>query len=471
MRRALTVLAAVAALAAWLDFSRLQEGHHGDSLVPVLTGLTAWTPFFWGQDRFGMLIPLLALPVRNPPAHLLLQGFLVIGLSVWGLILLVRTLLPEEFPWVPPAALLLVLLLLLAPADQRFNILWVQPYTLSFSLGLSAIELLRRVGTLRLLAAMLLLFAAAWVNVSVGLVLAPLVVWRACFIDTRRLGLARWRPPVASGALLALATWSSTRLSQAVPVPHTAFETLPSRAWLKASAELLRGAWINADIRTWVGVALGLAAFGILSLSSAQVRKEAQPVLLAAAGLMLTAGVPFAAVSTSKWVAGNGYSLRYLTPPLLLIEAACCLVATLPLLALPVDGRGSIRWASSAVVGLAVLLAVGPPSYQAVVRAFESRWGTPARDVIAARATHVTGDYWKVWPTVFYATWLLGTPGRNKWPYGITDRSIATLEEARAVTNPRVAALDGRGMWLGLLGPHHWMVAERRSTCVILTAP
>ncbi len=42
------MLAAVAALAAWLDYSRLQEGHHGDSLVPVLTGLTAWTPFFWG---------------------------------------------------------------------------------------------------------------------------------------------------------------------------------------------------------------------------------------------------------------------------------------------------------------------------------------------------------------------------------------------------------------------------------------
>ncbi len=29
-----------------VDFSRLQEGHHGDSLVPVITGLTAWTPFF-----------------------------------------------------------------------------------------------------------------------------------------------------------------------------------------------------------------------------------------------------------------------------------------------------------------------------------------------------------------------------------------------------------------------------------------
>jgi hypothetical protein len=315
VRKAQKVLAAVVVLAAWLDFSRLQEGHHGDSLVPVLTGLTAWKPFFWGQDRFGMLIPLLALPVRDPAAHLLLQGFLVIGLSVWGLILLVRTLLPECSDWVPAATLLLVLLLLLAPADQRFNILWVQPYTLSFSLGLSAIELLRRVGTARLLGATVLFCAAAWVNVSVGLVLAPLVAWRALFIDTGRLGLGRWRPAVVSAVLLALATFSSSRLSQAVPVPHTVFETLPVSAWLGAATELLRGAWVNADIRKWVGVALGLATLGSLSLASAQVRKQARPALIAAAGLVLTAGVPFAAVSTSKWVAGNGYSLRYLTPP------------------------------------------------------------------------------------------------------------------------------------------------------------
>src|SRR5208283_6166450 len=69
MRRPLGVLAAVVGLAAWLDFSRLQEGHHGDSLVPVLTGLTVWTPFFWRQDRYGMLITLIALPVRDPAAH------------------------------------------------------------------------------------------------------------------------------------------------------------------------------------------------------------------------------------------------------------------------------------------------------------------------------------------------------------------------------------------------------------------
>jgi hypothetical protein len=469
-RSPLAVVGVVVALAAWLDFSRLQEGHHADSLLPVLTGLTQWTPFFWGQDRFGMLIPLLALPVHDPEAHLLLQGFLVISLSVWGLILLVRTLLPREYPWAPAVALLLVLLLLLAPTDQRFNILWVQPYTLSLSLGLSAVELLRRSGALRLLAAAVLFLAAAWVNTGVGVVVAPLVAWRACFIDAGRSGLARWRFLFANGAFLALGSFCSARLSQAAFVPHTVFATLPAAAWRETATELLRGAWTNADIRLWVSVALGLAALGSLSLISASVRSEARPSLLAAAGLGLTATVSFAAVSTSSWVAGNGYALRYLIPPLLLFEATCCLLATLPLVALPVVRRSVASWTSAGAVGLAVLIAVGPPSHQAVVRAFESRWGTTAREVIAARATHVTGDYWKVWPTVFYATWLLGTPRRRDWPYGLTDRSIATLKESRAVPHPRVAVLDGRSIWLGLLGAHWWVVTELGSTLFILTA-
>jgi hypothetical protein len=472
LRRPLAVLTAVAALAAWLDFSRLHESHHADSLLPVLTGLTAWTPFFWGQDRLGMLIPLLALPVREPFAHLLLQGFLVIGLSTWGLFLLVRALLPAAFPWVPSAALLLVLLLVLAPAEQRFNILWVhQPYSLSYALGLSAVELLRQRGALRLAGAVLLFLAAAWVNIGVGLVVAPLVVWRAVFVDGGRSGLTRWRFVLVNAVLLAGATFCSARLASALPLPHTPLETLPRAAWKDAATELFLSAWTNSDVRAWVSVALGLAALGLVGLASPRVRAQARPALLAAAGLALTATVPFAAVATSRWVAVNGYSLRYLVPPLLLLQAGCCLLATLPLLALPQGLRASASWGSAAAVGLAVLVSVGPPSRQAVVNAFESRWGSRARDVIAARATHVTGDYWKVWPTVFYADWLLGPAGRHDWPYGITDRSIATLDKARSVPHPRVATLDGRGNWLGILGPHAWAVTERLPSCLILTTP
>jgi hypothetical protein len=469
-RRPLVVLAAVASLAGWLDFSRLQESHHADSLVPVLAGLTAWTPFFWGQDRYGMLIPLLALPVRSPGAHLLLQGFLVIGLSVWGLVLLVRTLLPRSLEWAPAAALLLCLLLLLAPADQRFNILWVQPYTLSFALALSGVALLHRPGAFRLGAASLLFLAAAWVNVSVGVVVGPLVLWRALFTDVGRLGLARLRFVLTSLGLLALATWCSARLSRAVALPHTPTELLPAAVWRSAASALFHSASDDADVRRWVGVALVLAALGLLSLSLPHIRHSARPVLWAAAGLALTSALPFAAASTSQWVAQNGYPLRYLVPSLLLLEAACCLLATLPLLALPNDVHALQPAASVGAVALATLLAVGPPSGAAVVRPFETRWGAAARDVIGAGATHVTGDYWKVWPTVFYASWLLGDARRRDWPYGITDRSIATLDKSRTLTHARVAALDGHTAWLAFLGPRPWRVVEHRATCLVLVS-
>lgn len=472
MRRGLTVLALVAAFAAWLDFSRLQEWHHADSLVPVLTGLTAWTPFYWGQDRYGMLIPLLAIPVRNPEAHLLLQGFLTLALSSWGLLLIVRALLPRSAPWIPAAALLLVLLLLLPPAQEvRFNILWVQPYMLSFGLGLSAVSLVHSGGAIRVAAAAVLFLAAAWVNVSVGLVVAPLVLWRSLLTDDGRFGLPRLRCALSSLAFLALASYASVRLSRAVSLPHTSTELVPAASWARAAGALIREACKYEGVRAWVAVALGLAAVGLCFLASTSVRRASRPVLIAACGLALTAIVPFAVAASSRWVEENNYSVRYVLPSLVLLQAACCLLATLPTLAIHSEQRMALNYVSVGAVVVALLSAVGPPRRSAVVQAFDSRWGAAARDVVASRATHVTGDYWKVWPTVFYATWLLGTPGRHDWPFGITDRSIATLTESRAVPHPRVAALDGRAMWLGLLGPHHWSVAERRSSCLILTYP
>ncbi len=466
------MLAAVAALAGWLDFSRLQALHHADSLVPVLTGLTAWTPFYWGQDRYGMLIPLLALPLREPATHLLVQGFLTLALSVWGLILLVRTLLPRDIPWVPAAALLFVLLLTLPPGEEvRFNILWVQPYMMSFGLGLSAVQLLHRGGAFRAGAAAFLFIAAAWVNVSLALVVAPLVLWRTAVTDAGRLGLTRLRFAVTTLLFLAVATYASIRLSRAVALPHTPTELVSADAWAHAAAALLRTASGYPGVRAWVGVALGLAAVGLFGLAAAPVRQTAPPVLRAASGLILTAIVPFVVAASSKWVAQNGYSVRYLIPSLVLLQAACCLLATLPAIALATDQKRALNWVSVGAVVATLLATVGPPSRQAVIQGFESRWGPAARDVIAAHATHVTGDYWKVWPTVFYADWLLGTRGRAQWPYGISDRSSATLSASRAVPQPRIAALDGRGMWLGLLGPQRWSLVERRPTCLILTTP
>jgi len=351
VRRRLPVLGSVAALAAWLDFSRLQELHHADSLVPVLAGLTAWTPFYWGQDRYGMLIPLLALPVRDPAWHLLLQGFLTMALSTWGLVLLVRILLPRGLPWTPAASLVLILLLLLPPAEEvRFNILWVQPYLLSFGLGLSAVALVHGGGPARLMAAAVLFIVAAWVNVSMAMVVTPLVLWRAVFTDSQRLGLARLHFALTCLWFLALATYASFRLSSTVPLPHTPTEVVQLAAWFPAASALLREASGYERVRAWVGAALGLAALGLLALCASTVRRNARPVLIAACGLVLTSAVPFAVAASSRWVAHNQYSIRYLIPSLVLLQAACCLLATLPALALHADQRPALSWASFAAV-------------------------------------------------------------------------------------------------------------------------
>ncbi|MCM2335078.1 MAG: hypothetical protein NDI82_14180, partial [Anaeromyxobacteraceae bacterium] len=62
----------------------------------MLVSLQRWTPFYWDQERYGMLVPLLALPVRDPLWNLLLQrGLLVLG-GLAAVVLLARHALPDR---------------------------------------------------------------------------------------------------------------------------------------------------------------------------------------------------------------------------------------------------------------------------------------------------------------------------------------------------------------------------------------
>ena len=63
-----------------LDFGILHHFHDADSLVPVLISLYRWTPFYWEQDRYGMLVALLATPFDHPFTNLLVQN----GITIWA---------------------------------------------------------------------------------------------------------------------------------------------------------------------------------------------------------------------------------------------------------------------------------------------------------------------------------------------------------------------------------------------------
>ena len=69
MPRLWPALLVCAALAIWIDLGDFHRWQCSDSLMPVLTSLYRWTPFYWGCNRIGMLVPLVARTQTAPPAQ------------------------------------------------------------------------------------------------------------------------------------------------------------------------------------------------------------------------------------------------------------------------------------------------------------------------------------------------------------------------------------------------------------------
>src|SRR5579862_3522576 len=76
-----------ALVALWLTLGDLQRLNHADSLIPTFVSLYRWTWFYWGQNRYGMLTSLLAMPLHHPLINLLFQNWMVsfCGLLVFPL--------------------------------------------------------------------------------------------------------------------------------------------------------------------------------------------------------------------------------------------------------------------------------------------------------------------------------------------------------------------------------------------------
>ncbi|MBY0512590.1 MAG: hypothetical protein K2P78_01605, partial [Gemmataceae bacterium] len=134
-----------AAAAAWVSFAGIHRWHNSDSLLSSLASLYAWTPFFWQQDRVGLLVPLLTSVCPDPVANLVLQT----GLTVFvGLCL---PLVLAELVYPHPAARAAVtavtgLMTALAPDRIRDNLLFECYYPLAMLLGCAALLVLGHAG-------------------------------------------------------------------------------------------------------------------------------------------------------------------------------------------------------------------------------------------------------------------------------------------------------------------------------------
>ena len=489
-----------------IDFGTLHRHHQADSLLPVLVSLQRWTPFFWCQDRIGMLVPLLAAPLRHPLANLFFQETVYVGCGLAAVFLLFRYAL-RDATYPVAAAVSAALFLILAPASYRFVFFSGTFYGVWLALGLGGLLLMEPAadGGLsppRGLAGLGLLFLAHWVFSAAVLCLGPLVIFRALFfradtevarggvrpgaapreIGTRdpmvssvRFWLRKLRPARPQLIGLAFAFGGGLVLAGLSPDHQLDPRGSSPTQWPEAWRRLALTTWDALVPHYWPMALGGAAASGLVLLCFPSLRRTSAPAVRAATTLA-AAGLFFGLfMGTRQWVTTYDYDARYLMPAVFLLQAAAVAIGVAPACAaLGVTRLRRIELLAVPSLLLAAVVGYGVPSLEGVRADLDRLGGARAREVVAARCTHVAGDYWTVWPLVFCANMIHYETGDSRVTWGISFRYRPTQPLGVHVpTNEiRVAVALGEqaeaAYWLEGYGLPPLAVAEEWPTIQVL---
>jgi hypothetical protein len=467
-------LIACAFVANWVAFGTLHRDQHADSLLNVLVSLQRWTPFVWEQDRFGMLVPLLTMPIANPLGNMVAQATLSTFAGLLAFFLLARyAIRTAAYPLV--GTLGAASLLALTPPYYRFEYLVDTSYGIGLSLAIWALILLEPGPgdsfRPRLIGSLVLMVLAHWVNSATALFLGPFLLVKG--VPGLRWTPSRWPvailrhdaiPPLDRFEILARGLWrtETTRAlvllaagyaaGQAMiklnPYQPTDLTALPMAEWPLAWRELLRTNRDALGPPFWPSL-MGLeAVVGIVGL--ARRGRGGWTLVRSVAALLATAVALWLLMGTRGWVRMNDYAFRYLFPSALLAQTA---VAGLAVAAFGVTtpSRPKTRGALAAGAGL-ILLAAGTwsygfPSIAGVRRDIDRKFGALTDDLLDARCTCLAGNYWIVWPAVFHANLVRRERGDPQPLWGLTFRCGPTFDLWKDTPKDgwRAAILRGEG--------------------------
>ncbi len=435
----LWLLVALALAAVWIDYSRFHEALVADALIPVLSSLYSWEPFFWEQTRIGTLAPLLAIPISNPWYNLLFQTWISIAAGLTLLVLLVRYVDPQP-GWQQVALINLALFLLVAPQDTRYVLLSTQvTYGAALSLGIAALLVLRGNRRRSIAVALLLSVIAHWLNGATALLLVPLELFRS-FLRPRE-----GRGKV--GVLILMAGFAIGQLLAAVsPYPLWHLQVLDPMFWPEA--------WTRMAVSTWNEVK---GPWSILLVSSCAISLTIEcrggrkcRGLSLTLPLVLSAVVYWLLLGASEWVKLNHYHPRYAMPAMLCLHTAAVTAALRPL------ARWTSMWSSPrGRVTVSLLLAVsiaynyGLPSPARAREIADRRLGALSEDVRAGGVTHLLGSYGTVWTTMFHTNLLRYEANRPGLLWGITHRAGPTARFWMAIPREqwRIGVRSGDPSW------------------------
>lgn len=431
------------AVAIWMATSEeLLQFHHADSILYSLASTQAWTPYYWGQDRLGLLYPLLAMGIDDPLWNLWAINSMTVAAGLASFLLAGWYFASRRVGALTGLAMS-GLCVLVVPHFVNFAIFIAHPeYLGSLVWALAALLVLdppgrrQRPGVWRMGLAGVLMLLATWVNVTIVVFLAPAVLVRSLLRPTPQ-GGGVWRR-VWRGGFLASVAVMAVGLAAGMLLPkllasgpeyyHTSFALTPPHTWPGAWLKLLRQEHAPRLGRLAIAPAVAGAVLLIVRamgwISRERFRQGARALL----ALLASAVCWFLLVGTLKHVASPGFGefgLRY-------IILSMVFVVLSPIAMFAVLLAGCRRVAAGVVLLLAAGLLnglpiiYGLPSEATVMAAFEDRIGPRCRDVIATDCTHVAGHYWHTMDTVWYTNLLLKRQGIDREVYAITDRAGPT---------------------------------------------
>jgi hypothetical protein len=408
-----TLLLAITAL--WLSLSELQQWQNADAIVPVLTSLQHWTPFFWETNRYGMLVPLLARPLRNPLNNLVFQTTATIFSALASSFLLTTYLFGKRRYWLVAAALQNVWLLFLVPQVQQFDWFVIQCYGVSLVLSFASLVLVQE---RRMVLALALMILSAWVNSAFFILLLPLVVFYHLAIRSKA-GLFR------SLAVIIVAMVAGILMMAKARFRTTNSNLLPLSMWPSGWRQLFdrahEGLASQPKLLLWILIpaALGL----VVTLLSRSGRR----IAAISASLIATSVCYFLAMAPFTWIKLNFYYARYLFPAILLLSTALAILAIAPF-----ERMGAkfprLPEVATAMVLLSAFIAYGEPSVTHLRAILDRKFGSMTNDIIASKAEVIAGNYWKVWPAVFHVNLVLYDRAEHRGIYGDTYRGVGTAK-------------------------------------------
>ena len=437
--------------------------HTSDSLVPVLVSLYAWEPFFWFQDRVGMLWPLLAAPLTNPLANLIAQTAAV-AFCTLAAPLLLGLLLFRRRATAPLAAGLVNVWYLAAGPHLFVQCHLVTSYHgTAAAVGMAGLLLIRpRGGWWRVVTAAVLLAVAHWVYVAVVFFLLPVAVARG-WLNPGRPDARPWvvRPVTDRRSVLGvLATlvgfgvgWGVMALAPCFMTVGTYTKTGTSSPyyWLGTLHALFVRSTDPPGSGLWLG---GVAVAGVVGLIAvARTRHRTGWAAAAAAGLFAVGAGEVAIMVTREWSVVNLFHPRYILGAVVGWQLAAAVLLAAPCTAY-LGGRG--RWGVLAAVAAGLVAVMigrfGTPSVPAVRAVYDERYAGYTRDIVAAHADVLAGEYWTVWAAVLHVNlaryergeppvlgWAMrGRAWRERWVPPPGDIMVAVPREQLRFVEPEM---------------------------------